>query len=1012
MVPPGTRRLSAIFFVDMIRYSALSQRDEPLALEYARDLQARVRRQVEGHRGRLIKTLGDGALAEFESALEATECAVELQQELSASNASRPGPKLEARVGIHVGDVVHEGDDVLGDTVNIAARIEPLAEPAGVAFSGTVFEQVARKIPYTATQLEHVLLKNIDTPIAVYSLDLPWHAAPAAGITPFTDRTTELEGLREAVARAAQQHGAMVSIVGESGVGKTRLSDEAFRLAARQGFRIARARGFENVQIGPYALWAQLARELLRDAPSLTVHQAAEGCARELASLVPEMAERLGPLPPQPALAPDAARLHFFTGISRFLENLARQAPLALLLDDLQWADPETFALLQHLSQRIGEVPVLVVLTYRDQELNADDPLLRGLLDLRMKRILTEIPLRRLGPHDTRSMVEAALRGAQVAPDLPTSIAEKTGGNPLFVEEVLRSLTEEEGLVRTPAGWTIRPGSTITIPSTVRETVLRRIRRLGPELQGVLESASVLGNEFEFDPWTELCGMDETRLLSLAEAGLRARLLVEREVSPGRVVYRLADEQVQAVLYGTLSLVRRQRLHRRAGEILEARLGAQADDRAAELAQHFLRGDRPEKAFEYFFRAGTRAREVFARDRAIDAYRQGAELVDRALASAPGDADWEARGVQVYEAMGNEQYELAAFVDARTSYLRGSALAGARDPVGAARLLALDAGSLERTNDYSGAQGELTAAEAMLERIAPDARHEAWWTAWKEVQWALFDVMYWLHDTAGRERVLARLGPAVEQRGIPDERVSFCYLQARHGWRRDRTVTDETFRFAQSAREIREAQRSLRGEAETDTEHDFMLGFFQYWHGDFEESRAAFQKTIEYAQKVRDVTLISRALNYLLATERRRGNVAEVRRLVPSAREAAQKASLPEYEAFADANDAWIRWRSGEYDRVDVLGQSALRTWANLPERYPVDWMALWPMIALSLSRQETGRAIDLARGLLAPSQEPLPPALHTLVSEAVRATESASESQAAEMLSRAVEMAERAGFL
>ena len=1012
MVPQGTRRLSAILFVDMVGYSALSQRDEHLALEYARELQAQVRRQVGAHRGRVIKTLGDGVLAEFESALEATECAVELQKEMYDSNATRQGPKLEARVGIHVGDVVREGDDVLGDTVNIAARIEPLAEPMGVAISGTVFEQVSSKIPYSATRLEHAFLKNIDTPIAVYSLDLPWHAVPAARITPFTDRITELESLRGAVARTAEKHGAIVAIAGESGVGKTRLSDEAFRLAGRQGFRIARARAFENVQTGPYALWAELARELLRDAPSLALYKAAEGCARELTGLVPELVERLGPFPPQPELVPDAARLQFFAGISRFLENAARQAPLALLLDDLQWADSETLALLQYLSQRIRETPILVVLTYRDQELDPDHPLLRALHDLQMKRLITEIPLRRLGAQDTRSLVEAALRGANVAPELPAAISEKTGGNPLFVEEVLRSLTEEEALVRTSAGWMVRPGSIVTIPSSVRETVLRRIRRLGPELQGALESASVLGNEFEFDHWTELCGMDENRLLSLAEAALRARLLVERELTPGRVVYRLTDEQVQAVLYESISLVRRQRLHRRAGEILEARLAGHADDRAAELGQHFLRGDRPEKAFEFFLRAGTRAREVFARDQAINAYRQAAELVERALATTPGDADWEAKGATVYQAMGDEQYELAAFADAHASYLRGSALATARDPVRAARLLTYAGEARQRTNDYSGARGELREAEAMLEKLPSDARGDSWWSTWEGVQRALFMIMYWLRETNGREQILDRLGPAIEQRGVPDELAGLYHLKALHGWRRDRTITDETFGFYQVAWQILEKERKARGEAEPERGALFTLGFSQYWHGDFEESRVTLRRTIEYAQKVRDVTTFSRAINYLLATERRLGNVEEVRRLVPAVREAAQQASLPEYDAFAVANDAWVHWRSGDTDQVDPLGQSALDTWAKLPERYPVDWMALWPMIAVSLARGDTERAIALSRGLLAPTQEPLPPVVHDLVNDAIRAADSGDLVKAAEMLNRAVETAQQTGFL
>ncbi len=1012
MAPQATRRLSAIAFADMVGYSSLSQHDEPLALEYARELHARLRAQVARHRGRIVKTLGDGVLAEFESALEATECAVELQRELHESNAGRRGPKLEARVGIHVGDVVHEEDDVAGDTVNIAARIEPLAEPAGVALSGVVFEQVGNKIPYPATRLEHAFLKNIDTPIAVYSLDLPWHSAPAARVTPFTDRTTELGRLRQAVAQATQKQGAIVAIMGESGVGKTRLSEEALRLAARRGFRVARARAFENVQTGPYALWAEVARELLRDAPSPLLYKAADGCARELSGLLPEIAERLGPGPPVPELPPDRARLQFFAGLSRFLENLSREAPLALLLDDLQWTDVETLSFLQYFSDRVAELPIVVALTYRDLELDADHPLRRALLDLRVKRRLNEVALPRLGADDTHTLVEAVLGGASVSEELSPEIAEKTGGNPLFVEEVLRSLSEEGALVRTASGWAVQPGSSVSIPPTVQETVLRRVRRLGPELQEVLETASILGNEFELDDLRQLCGTDEGRLLALTEAALRARLLVERELAPGRPVYRLADEHLQGVLYSAVSLGRRQRLHRRAGEVLEARLGARAEARAAELAQHYLLGAQPAKSFEWSCRAGARAREVFAHEQAIDAYQRAASLVETAVAEASERAEWETRGASVYEQLGNEQYSLAQYDSSHASHLRGSTLARSRDPTNAARLLTYAAEARQRTNDYKGAQEEAEQAGALLERLASAERGAAWWSAWKEVQHVLFSATYWLNDTDGRARILERVRPVLEASESDGDQAQLFSMLALHGWRRDRTVTDESLGFYRRSLEHSARERASKGQTEMPLAELLTFGFMLYWHGDFEAGRVQLTASLELAEKTRQFTTIARANNYLLAVARRTGDVEEARRLVASTRSAAVQAELPEYEAFASANEAWLLWRAGEVDRVDALGQDALDTWARLPERYPVDWMALWPMIALALARANLPRAIDLARGLLAPTQEPLPPPLHDLVRTATQTASQGNVTEAAEVLGRAVELARQTGFL
>ena len=169
----SSRRLAAIMFTDIVGYTALSQRDESLALRLLKKHRELVRTIIRKFGGEEIKTMGDAFLIEFQSALDATKCAVEIQRSLHVYN-SRAAKRLEIRIGIHIGDVVHQKGDVYGDAVNIASRIEPLAEGGEVCISEQVYDQVRNKLPYRLERLESQNLKNVAFPIDVYKVIMPW----------------------------------------------------------------------------------------------------------------------------------------------------------------------------------------------------------------------------------------------------------------------------------------------------------------------------------------------------------------------------------------------------------------------------------------------------------------------------------------------------------------------------------------------------------------------------------------------------------------------------------------------------------------------------------------------------------------------------------------------------------------------------------------------------------------------------------------------------------------------
>lgn len=174
----GQRRLAAIMVTDMVGYSALTQSDEARAMKLLETHRQLLRSVVQDFLGKEVKTLGDGFLIEFVSALDAIRCGAEIQKAHKEYNQVNVGNQFAVRIGIHIGDVIHQEDDVFGDAVNIASRIEPLAEPGGICVSEQVFAQVRNKIDYLMTKLPPQRLKNIEIPVEVYKVALPWDTAP------------------------------------------------------------------------------------------------------------------------------------------------------------------------------------------------------------------------------------------------------------------------------------------------------------------------------------------------------------------------------------------------------------------------------------------------------------------------------------------------------------------------------------------------------------------------------------------------------------------------------------------------------------------------------------------------------------------------------------------------------------------------------------------------------------------------------------------------------------------
>jgi len=298
-----------------------------------------------------------------------------------------------------------------------------------------------------------------------------------------------------------------------------------------------------------------------------------------------------------------------------------------LFLDDLQWVDDASMALLHHMARAVAAEHLLIVGAYRDQEMEDQHSLSRSAAEINRERLSYTLPLRRLTFDNVLQMIRQTF-GEKVPSELPDMVYYKTEGNPFFVEEMLRSLVEEEALYPLEKGWGVKNLSDVHVPRSIKEVLAKRLESVDEEARHVLSAAAVIGREFSFPVLREVIGLDENRLIDIIDKCLQARLVVARHIL-GEEVYAFADTQLRDVLYEDVSPVRRRRQHMKVGEAVEKVYAQKIDGYLEVLAYHFLEGNDLSKTIDYAQKAGDKAARLFAWDQARRYYETALKLMEK-----------------------------------------------------------------------------------------------------------------------------------------------------------------------------------------------------------------------------------------------------------------------------------------------------------------------------------------------------------------------------------------------
>lgn len=654
----GERRTVTVLFADTVGSTALGQALDPETYQslMSQILGAMVESVVE-FEGMVARLQGDGLLAFFgaplaheddaERAVRAGLSLLARIKSLSGEIEEAYGVALQARVGVNTGPVI-AGEvgsllrmeyTAIGDTVNLASRLEGLAEPGTLLASEATWRLVAAL--FEGQPLEPQPVKGLPEPVPTIRVsrarDVSGKVRGIAGLeSPLVGREEELRRLEAAVEGLKSGIGHLTAIVGEPGIGKSRLVAELRQRAPDLEWLEGRCLSYgESVAYLPFA-------DLLRDwlgasasDPPIKVRTELQTRVRRLFGprfdeIYPYLAWLLG-LPLEPELrsrltemAPESLKRRLFDVLITLVTRLADSRPLVLVFDDLHWADPISLELLDEVMDATEYVPLMVLLLLRPERQKGCWSLyLHAQTD--HANTSTLVTLDPLSSGEARELIGALLREADLPSSLIDLIVRKAEGNPFFLEELVRSLIDARLLQPTDGGWRAAAmPERIEVPDTVEGVIKARIDRLPAAPRQVLQAASVIGRIFSLPVLQAVTSLDGALEGMLSELQ-RLDLVLERRRIPVRE-YGFRHALVQEVAYhGLLDSVRRE-MHLAAARALEAQHGEAADEVAGLLGYHFGEAGEVDKAVRYLTLAGDRARAAFAHEEALAHYRRLLEL--------------------------------------------------------------------------------------------------------------------------------------------------------------------------------------------------------------------------------------------------------------------------------------------------------------------------------------------------------------------------------------------------
>jgi class 3 adenylate cyclase/tetratricopeptide (TPR) repeat protein len=647
----GERRQVSVLFADLAGFTTLAERRDPEEVHQIIDRCFElITAEVHRFEGTINQYTGDGVMALFgapiaheDSPRRAVHAALGIQQALARASeeleASR-GVRLGLRIGVNTGPVVvgRIGDDLrmdytaVGDTTNLAARIQQMARPGGVLVSETTYRLI--RDFFEARDLGEVPVKG-RAPIRVFEVirhrgrRARLDAAVERGLNRLVGRDREMGILRDLYRQASAGRGQVAFITGDAGMGKSRLVLELRRALAEAGERVTWLEG-RCIAFGQSTPFLPLVDQLREnfgigefDGEPEIIAKVEQAMRRmgELDAHIPYIRYLLTVDPGEPGiLAMDAAarRRRVFEAARALSIRGALRRPLVLVFEDLHWVDASTEEYLASLMDSVAGVPLMLILTHR---IGYAPP-------FGSRSFYTTVTLQSLSEGEALAIAGQILGSEQYPRELRDALLQKAEGVPLFVEEVTRTLLELGVLQRDNGSYRMVKGiAEVSVPDTIQDIIMARLDRLGDDGKRTVQFAAVIGRQFVRRLLERIADLKD-RLGALLEQLTAVEIIYEQPLL-AEPAYVFKHAVIQDVAYNSLLVQRRKELHRAVGVAIEELYADRLAEHAEELAHHFVQAEAWPKAFEYLLRSGDRAKDAYANRAAVEFYGRALEAARR-----------------------------------------------------------------------------------------------------------------------------------------------------------------------------------------------------------------------------------------------------------------------------------------------------------------------------------------------------------------------------------------------
>ena len=1056
------RKLATILFTDVVGSTRIAQQLDP---EEVVDLMdgalKRLAGPVEGHGGHVTRFQGDGFKAVFglpvahendpEMAIRAGLGILETAQEIAKElERDRGIPSFQVRVGINTGLVAAGGqteaeDTVMGEAVNLAARLESAAPPGGVLISHDTYRHV--RGVFDVEPLDPIQAKGFPDPVPVYLVKRarPWSlrlvSRGVEGIeTRMIGRTAELRRLQDALDTLIQEgEGQMITVVGEAGVGKSRLLYEFLNRLEHLSENIIpyQGRGRHDSQNRPYSLLRDvfISRFQIEEADRAPAVRAKfeQGLSEAFEpGLASEPAQADQPLLAEEPAAlkahvvgqllgfdfsasphlkslrgdPQGLRDRGLIYLGEYFKNISSHLPAVIFLEDIHWADDSSLDAINHIARKSAGQRLLIVCLARPALFERRPSWGEG------QNYHTRIALRSLSKRESWQLIEEILKKVDQIPErLRQLVIERAEGNPFYIEELLKMLIEEGVIIKEEQHWRVALSrlKEVHVPATLTGVLQARLDSLPRGEREMLQHASVVGRIFwdRVVAYINAAGRDDEinqEIKQMLSTLRNKEMVFRREGSAfaGTREYFFKHEILREVTYETVLMKLRRVYHSLVADWLIEHGTGRAAEYIGLIGDHLEQAGKIAQAADYLLQAGQFAQHVYANEECIRYYHRSLDL----MAQLVDEPERNQTRAETFERLGDVLELTGRNAEAREAYQARIALLAEGESLWRARLTGKIATTLREEASYDMALQTYLSAEAILGEV-PGERDGNWQKEWLDIQLNRMLMHYWLGEEDEAERLANRARPVVERYGNPIQQGRFFLTLGRVDFRRDRfMVSAETVERSRQGFAMMQKAGRLHEKAES----SFHLAFCLLWHGNLPEAETRFLSSLRLAEQTGDITMQSRSLTYLTVLYRKLRRVDAVRDYASRSLPASQEANIPVYIAMARANQAWLAFREGNLAQAEAQARAAMEIWQGEPTPPPMQWAALWPLIAVALSKKRLDAAVNYARALLDPRQQKLPDVLNGALEQSILLFDGGQTEASTEHLGRAMQLAEDLG--